>query len=529
MSQDMVPLCTLFLALFLHFLGGRILSSSIYNKRTLSLVFVGLVAMSGCSTDPEGTGGTTMTEDMSSTMQDASSDQDMSTPDQTTADMQADDMTSTPSDMSTDPGDMTSTPPDDMTTTPPDDMSTMPPVTTRCGALPAPEGTIVRVTPDQADELPEIVANATTGTTILLADGVYKSSRQGESARRMNFRTPGVTMRSESGNPEAVVIDGEYNTNEIISILASDITIAELTITHAEDHLIHATGNGSEDIENTNLYRLILTDAGEQFIKVNPSGGEGVVDDGVLSCSYFELTDAGRPNIERAGGGCYTGGIDAHAVQGWSVEDNEFVGIYCAGEGLAEHAIHFWRNSRDTIVRRNKIVNCARGIGFGLNPPLERRVYDDNPYPDAGGILEHIDGVIQNNTIFADIAYYDTGIEIQHVRGARVEHNTVMSTESATGFYTSIDYRFPVTQITLRNNIARRITRRNEGNATREGNLEAPPASIFVDLASGDLHLASGASQAIDQGVMIEDVTEDIDGDERNDGAWDIGADEVTQ
>lgn len=405
----------------------------------------------------------------------------------------------------------------------PQDM-TVPPPTGRCAPLPAASGEVIMVTPAQADDLPDIVARAASGATILLADGTYRSSRDGEGSRRLNFRTPGVTLRSASGNAGAVIIDGEYKTKEIINISADDVTIAEVTIMHAEDHLIHATGNGAEHIVGVKLHGLRLWDAGEQFIKVNGSGQGGFVDDGELTCSFFELTDAGRPNIERAGGGCYTGGIDTHSAQGWHVADNHFKDIYCAGEGLAEHAVHFWRNSRDTVVERNIIENCARGIGFGLNPALDRRSYDDNPYPGVG-LIEHIDGVIQNNMIFADIPFYDTGIELQHARGTRVDHNTVMSTPSATGFFSSIDYRFEVTQVTLRNNIARRITSRNGGNATLGSNIEAPDASLFVDLASGDLHLAASASQAIDKATTIQDVTDDFEGDPRQ-GARDIGADE---
>ena len=71
-----------------------------------------------------------------------------------------------------------------------------------------------------------------------------------------------------------------------------------------------------------------------------------------LAKKDFEMTDEGRPYVERAVGGCYTGGIDAHMARGWRVAENRFVGIYCAGEGLAEHAVHFWVGSRDTVVER---------------------------------------------------------------------------------------------------------------------------------------------------------------------------------
>jgi hypothetical protein len=112
------------------------------------------------------------------------------------------------------------------------------PASVDCAPLPAPSGTIVDVTPAQANELATIVQNAAEGTTIRLADGVYKMTVSGESARRLQFETKGVTMRSASGKRDSVVIDAEYQTNEPIVILASNVTIAHLTVTHAIDHPI---------------------------------------------------------------------------------------------------------------------------------------------------------------------------------------------------------------------------------------------------------------------------------------------------
>ena len=125
--------------------------------------------------------------------------------------------------------------------------------------------------------------------------------------------------------------------------------------------------------------------------------------------------------------------------------------------------MHFWRSSRDTQVENNIIVNCARGIGFGLDDE-QTRTYPDAPYPGVDPI-SHFDGIIRNNAIFADIPWYDTGVELHYAHGARVYHNTIVSTNDATGFFSSIDYRFPTTQVSIYNNLTRRITRRNGGNA----------------------------------------------------------------
>jgi hypothetical protein len=396
-----------------------------------------------------------------------------------------------------------------------------------CLEVPIPttsSGDVITVGPAQADELATIVAAAGAHTTILLEDGVYRSTQSGEGKRRLVLSQPGVTLRSFSGNAAAVVIDGEYQTHELLYILASDITIADLTLTRSVDHLAHVSAVGSQMVTGVRFHNVRFIDGGEQFVKINAAGGGGFVDYGAVECSLFQLTEAGRPHIERSPGGCYTGGIDAHSAQGWVVRANRFEDIYCAGEGLAEHAVHFWRSARDTQVENNIIVNCARGIGFGLDDGQARR-YPDNPYPGVSPI-SHFDGIIRNNVIFADIPWYDTGVELHYARGAQVYHNTIISTNDATGFFSSIDYRFPTTQVSIRNNLTRRITRRAEANADLAANLQNTPLSYFADIDARDLHLTDTATDAIDQGVIV-DAGLDLDGERHDRGAApDLGADE---
>lgn len=397
------------------------------------------------------------------------------------------------------------------------------PVPGNCDPLPAPTGPTVTIGPDDEDMLAQTVRDAASGTTILLEDGTYHPSTGDEASSRLVFRNAGVTLRSVSGNAAAVIIDGEYEVNELVYVAASDVMIADVTITHAVDHLVHVLTEGAADVTGVRLHGLRLLDGGEQFVKENPGGSGGFVDDGVVECSYFELTDAGRPHVERAVGGCYTGGIDMHQARGWHVHHNRFVGIYCAGEGLAEHAIHYWAGSRDTLVENNTIIDCARGIGFGLVETGAMRSYADDPAP--GLFVGHYDGIIRNNVVFGAIAYFDTGIELDQARGTRVLFNTVTASASATGFFTGIDYRFANTRVDLRNNLVRRITMRDGAMATTGSNLETTDLGLFVDAAAHDFHLAAGATAAIDQGEVVVDPGLDLDDDPRG-TLPDIGADE---
>jgi len=389
-----------------------------------------------------------------------------------------------------------------------------------CPLLAAAQGPITLVGPADAAKLPGIVASAATGSTIMLMEGTYPLG--GASLR---FRTPGVTLRG--ANPRNVILDGEYRTAEAVVISASDVTIAELTITRAIDHPVHVYPE-STDVKNTRLYGLRIFDGGEQFVKVNPNAGRtSFVDGGRLECSFLQLTEAGRPMVETLGGtSCYTGGIDVHAGRGWVVRQNRFQDIHCRTGKLAEHAIHFWTGSRDTVVENNTIVNCARGIGLGLVASGDGRAYPDDPYPGRG-YIGHYDGIIRNNVIFAGIPEYDTGIELAQARGVRVYHNSIFADAGATAAFSSIDARFPNTLADVRNNLVNRLTVRDGAVSNASSNREMVRAADFVNAPLADFHLTAAATDAIDKGVPLPEAGLDLDGHPHTAGAApDLGADE---
>jgi hypothetical protein len=264
-----------------------------------------------------------------------------------------------------------------------------------------------------------------------------------------------------------------------------------------------------------------VIDPGEQGIKINPSAGLTYADQGVISCSHLELTDAGRPQIRN---GCYTGGIDGHAAWGWQIRRNTILGFWC-DTGLSEHGIHMWRTCRDTVVEQNRILDCARGIGFGMGETgtATDRAYADDPYPGAG-YLGHIDGVIRNNFIFADLEGFDSGVTLDQAHGTVVVHNTVVAVQTP---FSCMEWRFDDASVTLLNNLVSHNLMDRGGTAVLAGNVENAPLAWFVDAAAGDLHLAAGATGAIDQGVAVDPggCDEDIDGEPRT-GARDVGADE---
>jgi hypothetical protein len=389
-----------------------------------------------------------------------------------------------------------------------------------CPVLAPASGTIVNVAVSDAANLHSIVQGAADGTTFLLADGTY------DIASTLQLAKPGLTLRSASDDATKVVIDARYQVNEAIAISASDVTVAHVTVTRAVDHPIHVyTPASGADVTGSSFYGVHFIDGGEQFLKVNPGGAGGFVDGGRVECSVFRMTDQGRPNVEPSNGGCYTGGIDVHAGWNWIVRNNRFEGIYCTNGGLAEHAVHFWKGARGTLVENNVILDCARGVGFGLGGGVGDRVYPDNP--NGGVKLAHYDGIIRNNVIWANIAYYDTGIEIHIAKRPIVLNNTVVHGTGASAVFSSIDYRFPETDTLIANNLTTRITVRDGAAGTVQNNLEQTPLSDFVDAPGGDFHLVAGASDAIDQGMTHAETGIDMDGQAHDLGsAPDLGADE---
>jgi hypothetical protein len=399
-----------------------------------------------------------------------------------------------------------------------------------CPPLPAPTGSIIEVHSEQ--ELWDAANTAPPGTTILIADGTYHLAQNGY---YIWLDTPNVTLRSKSGNREAVILDDAYAGSETITIAASNVTVADLTIKHARTHPIHVVTSGTDDTLDALIYNVHIIDPGQQAVKINPSSPNNhYVDSGTVACSHIELTGSGQAKVLEINGSCYTGGIDAHQARGWTIRDNLIEGFWCQA-GLSEHAIHAWTGSRDTLVERNQLVNDARGIGFGLQQTGSGRTYSDNPCPTASGYVDHYGGIIRNNFISAydpslltSGSGFDSGIALAQACEAQVVHNTVASTQTPRA--SSIEWRFSNTSAQIENNLTSyRLWQRDGASASLAGNLSNAPLSLFSDPATGDLHLLGSASAAIDQGVTLPAglCDDDIDGDLRPIGiAPDIGADE---
>jgi hypothetical protein len=383
-----------------------------------------------------------------------------------------------------------------------------------CSALPAGSGSTVSASP--GDDLPQLLATLSEGDTLSLADGTYDLNGD-----HLWIDTPGVTLRGASQDAGLVILDGGFTTTEIVTIAASGVTLTDLTLHQAWTHGVHVIGGGHDAV----LHRIVVSDPGQQAIKVNQSSDGTYADRGALSCSTLTMTSNSRDNAVRDN--CYTGGVDMHQTSGWLIRDNHIEGFWCT-QGLSEHGIHMWRANADTRIVRNTVVNCARGIGIGLvEEPIDVRDHGIEGCDQGATYYDDVRGSIVNNVVIADdpqlfasASGFDSGVGVYAACDAVVAHNTVYSTQAP---FSSIEWRFEATNATVTNNlVSHNLRERTPGTGTLAGNLEGATAADFV--GARDMHLVAG-SAAVDAGVASP-VTQDVDGDPR-DTTPDVGADEL--
>lgn len=360
----------------------------------------------------------------------------------------------------------------------------------------------------------DAVNGAKTPATLLLEEGAYVLD-----VPALDVRCPGLVIRSLSGNREAVVLRGpDEGPNaaaaNIFVVSANDVVIADLTLGYCRHHGIQVRGESPFDVSGLRVHNCRLVNCNQQFIKGSSNETDPVgATDGTIEGCVFEFTKGWAYQS-------YTGGIDIHKGVNWVVCDNVFRNIRVAEgqQGIAEHAVHFWKRCttrpQNIVVERNWVVNCDRGIGFGLT--------------DTAGGFQGGASVIRNNMVFNDGtgSHTDVGIGLEHASGVRVENNTVVILK----YWAPVEYRFSgSSNLVFQNNLVNgRIQKRDDApNATFSHNLERAEPEWFRGFGEGDLRLTPAAKPAIDAALPLEGFREDLDRRVRpQGGGWDIGASE---
>ena len=118
----------------------------------------------------------------------------------------------------------------------------------------------------------------------------------------------------------------------------TSITIANLTIRDVYSHPIILNAGTQTPL----IHNLRLVNAGQQFIKANPDGAGGGVDNGLVEYSIIEYTSTAR--------NYYTNGVDVHTGRNWIIRHNLFRNIRAPQGQLAGPAILMWNASSGTTV-----------------------------------------------------------------------------------------------------------------------------------------------------------------------------------
>ena len=330
---------------------------------------------------------------------------------------------------------------------------------------------------------------------VLIKDGTY------ELDDRLWLTGDNLIYRSESENRSKVVIKGKgmgsTEVGYIFSVVGDNFAVKDITIGEVYYHGIQV--HGEADADNIYIQNVRFYDIRQQMIKgsYDSNKPENFSENGVVEGCLFEYT-------ARHSFYYYCGGIDVHHGVNWRVSNCTFKNIYSPENALSEGAIHFWNNSEGTLSENNTVINCDRGIMYGL---------DNSP---------HHGGIIRNNMIHVT---RDVGIYLCYAKDAKVYNNTIF-TES--DYSNSIEYRFEqTTNCKIINNLTNKaIANRNNADVSVENNISDASRDWFVNITIADLHLSKNVESVVDKALDLEEITKDFDGDDRPTGTSDIGADE---
>lgn len=371
--------------------------------------------------------------------------------------------------------------------------ASIPPWFPKAPPIPPPRGQIIRVA--TVNELLAAVDRLQPGGTILLADGSYQVPRVIVLREKKD-----IAIRGDSGDPTRVILSGkgwdsQAKGDDILHIAHCDgVTIADLSVTDCRSYGIKV--EAENEPRNVHIYNCRFRDIGVRAIK-GSAGQDPKIRAVKGSIRYCAFENTKIPPADWLYEGNYIAAIDMMALEDWTISDNVFRNVR-GRTGGGRAAIFIWVRSRRVLVERNVIVNCDRGVAFG------------NPGQSTANLAgEHLvyvaDSVVRNNFIAGGA---DCGIELWFADGIKVCHNTIWRPER--NWSRGIRVGTGTTRTDVVNNLVHGEIRLEGGEAQLQHNLAGRLEGYFVEPASGNLALAPAATGAIDQGVTLPDVPDDI-------------------
>jgi len=379
--------------------------------------------------------------------------------------------------------------------------------------LPKPTGQVLKA--KSAGEIYRAAGQLLEGGTILVADGHYMMGHS------LYIRKKDATLRSESGDRAKVILDFKKSRHgEGVCISnATGVTVADLTVQNVSQNGIKI--NSNHGVEKVTIYNVISHNVWQRHIKgvgvPNKDGQQRWCSDcRIQYCLFYNdrpkrhgddpWEDSHRGRRMKYN---YIGGMDIMGANNWVISDNVFTGIHGA-TGECRGAIFMWNGSKNCTIERNVFIDCDTGICLGNSSGRRER--------------RHATGfVVRNNFI---VRCPESNILADHTRDCRIVNNTVHDPRSRFGRLIRVIHAND--GLVVKNNIfsgPKVSIEKYEGKIDVKNNLIKVVPGYFVDADKGNLHLTAKAVEAIDKGVVVEDVKEDIDRKVRGEKP-DLGADE---
>lgn len=265
------------------------------------------------------------------------------------------------------------------------------------------------------------------------------------------------------------------------------------------DRLIFDGSTTSSDMEgiflDTNTHHIRIQNG-----EVKNSPGSGLFVDNTSHHNEFlnmTIHDNGVSDFDH---GFYIEGAN-NLVEDSDIYRNSGWGVHIYSGGIAGVA-------NSNVIRNNRIYDNARvggrGAGIILSSGNWNLVYNNIVWGNTGGIQigygTPTGTEVYNNTLYGNRNY---GIKLHGDGTNSIVKNNILYQNETSVYGTQFS---------------------NSGTGTQSSNNLTGTDPRFVDIAARDFHLQAG-SPAIDQGVLVDDVTTDFDGTARPHGAaMDVGA-----
>ncbi len=371
--------------------------------------------------------------------------------------------------------------------------------------LPPPSEKVIRVS--TVKELFRAADQVEPGGTILLADGHYMMPRYFE------LRTDRVTLRSESGDRNKVILDGAESIHgELVGLRECfGVTIADLTIQNIRFNGFKL--NTDHNVHRATIHNCVIHNIWQRGVKGVrvPKGVRPPQGCRIQYCLFYndhaKRFEDDPADTAKTFNGNYIAGIDTMYADGWTVSDNVFFGIHGrTGEGRG--AVFFWHESKDCVIERNVIVDCDSGICLG-----------NSMLPE--GVEFHCRRCVVRNNFVARCP--ENGILADHTENCRIVHNSIHDPESRMRRLIRLVHEN--VGLSVINNLVSGppIRVETDSKVQMEGNVVQDLGSWFVDTSGGNLHLKGKCPEVVGRAGRIEAVPEDFDRQPRRQ-TTDVGA-----